>query len=354
LEDEDRPLPAGGIDSSQLAKLATELEILLRAGSPLGQGLRDAARRWRGPLRPAAEKLALRLDSGLPVDEALRTSPELPPVFRSLVAAGLGTNRAADILHAYASSTRQLLDLRERLARGLMYPTIILIMAYGLSILLIAVVLPEMARMVADVSAAPPWWAASVDHARQTLPIWSWAIPLGIIVAIGLFHLFIGRNMSAIGWWGSLPIARRVLNDIHTSTASRLLAALLDCEVPLPLALSLSAESLARRRARNAVEAIADDLRGGLPTPQAFHRRAGAPPLWRELFARETHPAAIQAGLIHVADALADRARGRAEFLGRVVPVVLIILIGGLTVAAYATAVFAPLIEIWDRMGGQQ
>jgi type II secretory pathway component PulF len=345
-------LPAGVIDSSQLEKLATELEILLRAGSPLGPGLRDAARRWRAPLRPAAERLALRLDAGTPVDEALRTSPELPPVFRSLVAAGLATNRAPDILFAYASSTRQLLDLRERLVRGLMYPTIILIMAYGLSILLISAVLPEMARMVEDVSGAPPSWAYSVELARKTLPIWSWAIPLAVIVIIGLFHVFIGRRMSTIGWWGSLPIARNVLRDIHSSTATRLLAALLDCEVPLPLALSLSAESLSRRRARDAVETIADDLRSGAPTPTAFRKHTGAPPLWRELFVRETRPAPIQTGLAHVADALADRARGRAEFLGRVVPVVLIIVIGGVTVAVYGAAVFGPLIQIWDRMGG--
>jgi type II secretory pathway component PulF len=227
-------------------------------------------------------------------------------------------------------------------------------MAYGLSILLISVVLPEMAGMVADVSDAPPKWAGFVERARQTLPIWSWAIPLAVIVAIALFHVLVGRHLSAIGWWGSLPIARGVLRDIHTSTASRLLAALLDCEVPLPLALSLSAESLSRRRARVGVETISDDLRAGAPTAQAFRNRRGAPPLWRELFVRETRPGPIQTGLTHVADALADRARGRAEFLGRVVPVLLIIVIGGITVTAYGASVFGPLIEIWDKMGGQR
>jgi type II secretory pathway component PulF len=347
-------LPAGVIDSSQLAKLATELEILLRANSPLGPGLRDAASRWRGPLGPAAEQLAMRLDSGMPADEALRTSEELPPVFRSLVAAGLTSHRAADILHAYAVSTRQLLDLRERLARGLMYPIILLIMAYGLSILLVRLVLPEMAAMVSELSDSPPRWSRAVEVARETLPIWSWAIPVGVVVLVMLFHFLVGRRMSAIGLWGWLPVARRVLTDIHTSTASRLLAALLECEVPLPLALSLSGESLSRRRARAAVESIAEDIRKGSPPAQAFHDRPGAPPLWRELFSREHRPEPIRTGLTYVAESLADRARGRAEFLGRIVPVMLVMVVGGATVAAYGTAVFAPLIQIWDRMGGQR
>jgi type II secretory pathway component PulF len=347
-------LPERVIDSKQLVKLATELEILVRADSPLGPGLRDAATRWRGPLRPAAETMALRLDSGVPVDEVLRSSRELPPVFRSLVAAGLSTNRAADILQAYSSSTRQLLDLRERLVRGLMYPTIILTMAYGLSILLIGVVLPEMADMVSDIAKAPPWWARPVMLARETLPVWSWAIPASILVLFLLFHLIVGRRMSSLGWWGSLPIARDVLTDVYTSTASRLLAALLDCDVPLPLALSLSAESLTTRRARGAIDAISEEVRKGAPVSQAFRNGRGAPPLWRELFGRETSPGSIRSGLMHIAEALSDRARGRAEALGRAVPIVLIILIGGATVAGYGTAVFGPLIQIWDGIGAQE
>jgi len=350
----DGDLSVEVIPATQLTQLATELEILLRANSPLGAGLRDASRRWRGPLGPAAVRLADRLNSGVPADEALRSSEELPPVFRSLAAASLGTHRAADILQAYATSNRQLLDLRERLARGMMYPTIIVVLAYLMSLVLISTVLPQMGEMMSGLTRKPPSWAALVERARQTLPIWSWALPLGIVVLASLFHVLIGRRMSVVGWWGALPIARNVLTDIYTSTASRLLAALLDCGVPLPLALSLTAESLSSRRAQAAVKAIADEIRSGVPASRAFHDRSGAPPLWRALFARDSEPGAIHAGLDHIADVLAERARAQSAFLGQVVPVVLIVVIGGLTVTAYAGAVFGPLIEIWDQLGGPQ
>ncbi|QDT56258.1 Type II secretion system protein F [Caulifigura coniformis] len=341
------------IDSAQLTRLATELEILLRANSPLGPGLRDASNRWRGALRPAAEKLAERLDAGMPVDEALRTAGELPPVFRSLAAAGMTTDRAADVLRAYSTSTRQLLDLRERLLRGLMYPAIILILTYGLTILLIHSVLPQMASMVGEFSRVPPRWVHFVEKANATLPVWSWAIPLGLLVASWLVHFLFGRHRSAIGIWGSFPFVRSVLSDIHSSTASSLLAALLDCEVPLPLALSLAGESLTSRRAQAAVNAIADDLRKGVPAQHAFRERAGAPPLWRALFVREREAGPLRAGLRHIAEVLALRARSRADVLGRVIPVLLIIAVGGLTVGAYGTVVFGPLVELWERIGAQ-
>lgn len=345
-------LPAGVIEPGQLTKLASELEVLLRTGSPLGPGLRDASRRWRGSLRPAAEKLAFRLDSGVPVDEALRSSPELPPIFRSLAAAGLATNRAADVLEAYSSSTRQLLSLRERLLRGLMYPAIVVIMAYALFILLASAVLPQMAEIVSDFSEAPPWWVGTIEQVRVSLPIWSWAIPLGVIAVWSLSKLVFGRGAGVVGWWGILPGVHGTLTDIHTATASQLLAALLECDVPLPLALSLASESLESNRTRAAVQAVADDVRLGIPSTHAFRTQAGAPPLWRALFAREAEPAAIQGGLMHVAEILSERARNRADLIGRILPLVLVVVIGGVTVFGYATIVFGPLIAIWNRVGG--
>ena len=159
-------------------------------------------------------------------------------------------------------------------------------------------------------------------------------------------------NEDSVGWWDALPLVRRTLTDIHTSTASRLLAALLECEVPLPLALSLAAESLSTWRSRTGVEAIADEVRRGVPATKAFRETPGAPPLWRALFARETEPAAIQGGLMHVSEVLAERARNRADVIGRVIPLVLLVVLGGTTVVGYAVMVFGPLLTVWSRLGG--
>lgn len=347
-------MPAGVIDASQLTKLASELEVLLRAGSPLGPGLLEAAPRWRGPLGPAAEKLALRLQSGVPVDEALRTASELPPVFRALAATGLSTNRAADVLEAYSRTTAQMLTLREKLLRGLMYPAIVVLMAYGLSILVVLILLPQMAELVRSMTQSSPWWAGIVDRLRETLPVWSWAVPLAVILIWGLGLLLLPADRSGVGWWGTIPLVRRTLNDIHCATASQLLAALIECEVPLPLALSLVFESLASKRNQAAISTIADRVQNGEPAATAFREGTGAPPLWRELFARETESDRIRGGLLNVADVLGERARNRADLIGRTIPLVLIAVIGGGTVIAYATIVFGPLMQIWDRLGGAQ
>ncbi len=331
--------------------LATELEALLRAGTPLGSGLRTASARWSGRLRSSADALSRRLDAGVSVDEALRTSPELPPFFRSLAAAGLTTGRAADVLAAYSSSTRHLLWLREQLLRGLMYPAIVVVLGYVLFVILVRTLLPQIAEMVTDFAQAPPRWVGLVERLEATLAIWSWGVPLGVVVLWMLLRLILVGPGSPVGLWGVLPVIRKTLSDIHTASASQLLAALLESEVPLPLALSLAGESLATDRSRRAVEQVADRVRQGVPASQSFREGDGAPPLWRELFARESNPRAIEAGLLQVKDVLSDRARFRAEIVGRVVPVALILVLGTSVVVGYAVVVFGPLVSLWERLG---
>ncbi len=344
-------MPAGAIEPVQLTQLAAELEVLLRRGAPLGSGLLHASGNLNRRLGPAVERLAIRLESGVPVDEALRTSPDLPPVFRSLAAASLGTNRGADILKAWSDSTRQLHLLRETLVRGLMYPAIIVILTYGLFVLVVRDLLPQLASIVAEFSDSPPWWTELVDWLRATLPIWSWAVPVAVIVLWLLVQAIFGRGQAA-GWWGRLPFVQRTVRDLQTSTASRLLGALLECETPLPLALSLASESLATPAARDAVNAVADDLRQGIPADAAFRSRTGAPPLWRALFVRDSAPAAVRSGLNHVAEVLAERAQFRMDVLGRAIPIMMVVGLGGAAVFGYGVTVFGPLISVWNRIGG--
>jgi type II secretory pathway component PulF len=344
----------GAIQPGQLVQLASELELLLRAGAPLGQGLMKASNRWSGRLGPSAERLAMRIEAGAPPEAAVLEATELPLVFRSLVAAGLNTRRGADILAAYSASTRELLQLRSLLARGLIYPAIVVASGYGLLILLVTILLPQIAALSSGFSNSPPWWAGLAERLRETVHVWSWLVPTTMLAAWVLLRLIVGRGPGALGWLGVLPVVRGALRDVHTGMASQLLASLLECEVPLPTALSLASEHLRPEGARRAVRVVADRVRAGTPVDVAFREARGAPVLWRALFARETSPAAIRTGLVQVKDVLVQRARARADVLSRLVPVLLLVVIGGGTVAVYAAMLFGPLITLWSRLGGVQ
>jgi hypothetical protein len=91
----------------------------------------------------------------------------------------------------------------------------------------------------------------------------------------------------------------------------------------------------------------------GTPASNAILENSDLPPLWRSLFLSSGGSTAeLAAGLGQVADVYSYRASSRAEFLARVVPVVLVCVIGGGITFLYANALFIPLAELWRRLGG--
>jgi type II secretory pathway component PulF len=331
--------------------LADELRAMVRAGMPLPGGLRDAALGWNGKLSQSADRLARALESGIPLAQALENSPEIPAEFRALVAGGLASGQIVDVLEAYSESARKLLDLRESLVRGAMYPFIIAVTGFVLLIGLLIGLLPMLQRTFEMFSLQPPGWFAIAASLRETVSWWSWQAPLGLGLAALAAWFFLGRGIA--GWLGRLPLTARIVDDYQLATASELMAMLLKAQVPLPAALTLTGDTLNSARLRRSVNDAARASREGSPVSNAILENSALPPLWRSLFLSSGgSPLELANGLGRIAEVYSYRAASRAEFLARVVPVLLVCVIGGGVTFLYANALFMPLAELWRRLGG--
>jgi type II secretory pathway component PulF len=155
------------------------------------------------------------------------------------------------------------------------------------------------------------------------------------------------------GWLSRLPLTARIVNDYQLATASELLAMLLKAEIPLPAALTLTGNTLNSERLRCSVNDAARAAQQGSPASSAILEDSRLPPLWRSLFLSSGgHASELASGLSQVAEVYSYRAASRAEFLARVVPVLLVCVIGGGVTFLYANALFMPLAELWRRLGG--
>src|SRR5690606_25642724 len=81
--------------------------------------------------------------SGRRLDEAL-ADPALnvPPVYRAVVAAGLRSGRLPVALESLAESARHVHQLRSTVVLAMIYPLLLVTVAYSLLVLLLTVVLP--------------------------------------------------------------------------------------------------------------------------------------------------------------------------------------------------------------------
>jgi type II secretory pathway component PulF len=124
-----------------------QLAGMLKSGIPLEPALRQmCATMRRGQFRAQIEALEADLSRGLPLDEAL-AGRQLPDFYKQIVRVGVKSNNLPAILTLLADYYQKAHVLWTRLKTLLLYPLIVLVCCFGLSVLLLGIIGPLSANL---------------------------------------------------------------------------------------------------------------------------------------------------------------------------------------------------------------
>ncbi len=342
---------ASSISLEELVALNDEMAALVRAGVPLEKGLRDLGEDLPGRLGQLAQRVAQRMERGEPLGDVVAREPRsFPPVYRAVVEAGIRSGRLAVALESLAGTARRLVEARQIVLAGLLYPLLVLVVTWGLFVLFVVKVAPAFAQAFPEVPAASRgflrWLAGWGDS------VWSWgpAVPAVVLVLAFAWMLASARATSAepplagllFGW---LPWTRRMIHAFRIAMFSEVLALLVENRVPLPEALVLAAEAVGSRRliegARKTALAI---QRGNVSMGSAVS--PAWPPLFDWLLATGQDHGTLLPTLRQSASIYHHRAQEAAEAARLLVPLVLAVGIGGTVTMGYALVVFGSWMAI--------
>src|SRR5688500_16429760 len=131
------------VSLEQLIAVNDEVAALVRSGVPLELGLRQAAGDLPGRLRRISSDLAAALNRGDSLPEALdRCGHQFPPVYRAIVEAGLRGRNLPRALEAVTGFAKSSLELRRQLSLALVYPLIVIGVAYALFVAFLVYIEP--------------------------------------------------------------------------------------------------------------------------------------------------------------------------------------------------------------------
>ncbi|MFM8224140.1 MAG: type II secretion system F family protein, partial [Planctomycetaceae bacterium] len=123
------------LSTADLLAFNDELSALVAAGLPLPQGLAGLARR-RGALGLLAGRLQTRLAQGESLTAALQhEGPAIPAEYAAVVRAGERAGRLPVALDSLATLGSEMLQLRRMLGNALRPMVLVLLVAYGLTLL---------------------------------------------------------------------------------------------------------------------------------------------------------------------------------------------------------------------------
>jgi type II secretory pathway component PulF len=343
---------AGAVTLDQLIALSDEMAALVRAGVPLDRGLVAAGRDLRGRAGRLAARLGERLERGEGLAEALEgDGASVPPFYRAVIEAGLRSGRLSKALEGLASYARSFAETRRAIGLALLYPMLVLLLAYGLFLMFSVWVAPRLIESFAMFRfGVPRLLGATVwlgDHPRYWAPVVPAALA-GLVVA----WVMSGRASALrpgrlTGLIRLVPGMRSVLDLAQTADFADLMALMIEHDVPLEQALGLAAEATGSPRLRASAEAVAGRLRGGDPDGEAVAGPGGLPPMLSWVIATAGARGPLAPALRHAAATYRNRAARRAEALQALLPSVLLCAVGAEAGIIYVGAVFTPVIALW-------
>ncbi|HXB23560.1 MAG TPA: type II secretion system F family protein [Gemmatimonadaceae bacterium] len=235
------------LSSGELALGLRLLGSLLEAGLPVARALAAFTDVAPDGWRPALSGLAAGVREGQSLGATLATCPiDIPPVVIGMVQAGeAGSGLAAAVLRA-ADLMESAAATRAAIRGALVYPTVLTVAGSASLALLVGVVLPRFAKVLADLGAPlPPTTRIVLDLAALAR---AGAVPGAVALVVGLaaWHAWVGTANGRVRrdtWLLTLPLIGTIRRAAGTARVGAAVASLLDSGVPIAPALLAGARA---------------------------------------------------------------------------------------------------------------
>lgn len=337
--------PKSAISLDELIALNDEIKSLVRAGVPLGRGLRSLGGDLPGRLGRLTQDLSQRLEQGQGLVEALDSHGSgFPRIYAAIVAAGIRSGRLPSALEGLAAAARQAADLRRLMIVSLVYPVLVFYVATNLFWFTATKTAPVVANVSEMLGVDQPAWYQTIMRVTDIGPnflayIW------GVLIVLGILWLYFTARASSIGSRGmrGIPTVAKLLHAGRMATFADVLAMMIDHDVPLDEAVVLSAEASGDRILMQASTGLAERIRGGgarieLPT--------GFPPLLAWMITSGAGQQELAKSLRQSANSYRRRARYFGRWLTVVLPIALSAGVGGAVAFGYTMIVMAPFYHL--------
>ena len=228
----------------EVADVTSQLGLMVDTGINLSVALQGIAEQAKNPtLKQAIESLKASVDSGEDFSSALARFPRLfDETYVSLVRASEATGSLGEMLDRIATYMRKEAETWSKVRAALAYPAIMLVMATGVTIFLIAFIFPKFAPLFERKGVHLPRPTIILMAVSDTFTnYWYfWIMALAAVVGALIASKMTEAGRQASDWLRiHLPIVGTVQRKVIVGRSLRTLGTMLSGGVPLLDALQL-------------------------------------------------------------------------------------------------------------------
>ncbi|EJL6505686.1 type II secretion system F family protein [Vibrio cholerae] len=344
------------VKSKDITILTRQLATMLTTGVPIVQALKLVGDNHRkAEMKSILAQITKSVEAGTPLSKAMRTaSAHFDTLYVDLVETGEMSGNLPEVFERLATYREKSEQLRAKVIKALIYPSMVVLVALGVSYLMLTIVIPEFESMFKGFGAELPWFTQQVlklSHWVQAYSLWAF-----IAIAAAIFGLkALRKNSFQIRLKTSrlglkFPIIGDVLAKASIAKFSRTLATSFAAGIPILASLKTTAKTSGNVHFETAINEVYRDTAAGMPMYIAMRNTEAFPEMVLQMVMIGEESGQLDDMLNKVATIYEFEVDNTVDNLGKILEPLIIVFLGTV-VGGLVVAMYLPIFNLMSVLG---
>ncbi len=338
------------VKAAELIFFASQLSLMLEIGTPLSKALAALAEQTENEtFREIILAVRQEIEEGRQLSDAMRQHPLVfNHVIISMVQAGESGGFLKDILDRIVEMQEKRLAVTTQIKTALTYPAFLCVIGFLVVVFVMVGVLPKFTAFFAGKESILPFHTRFLMAMSGSMRAYWWIYVLictGLAVSLTLFKES-KQGKTFIDWFFvRSPLIARLCNKIYTCELLRILGHLMESQVPLLDALTVTRGTVRNQDFRRFVDRIKEHVKQGGKFSKTFADYPYILPSVREMVATGEEAGNLSRVMLRLAKFYDGEVERDLKKLGSMIePIALIVL--GVVVGLIVSAVILPMFKL--------
>ncbi|WP_372377300.1 type II secretion system F family protein [Vibrio natriegens] len=344
------------VKGKDITVFTRQISTMLITGVPLVQALKLVSNNHKkAEMKSILMSVTRAVEAGTPMSKAMRTaSAHFDALYTDLISTGELSGNLAEVFERLATYREKSEELRAKVIKALIYPAMVMLVALGVSYLMLTQVIPEFEKMFSGFGADLPWFT------RQVLDLSAWMQNWGSFIALGTLSLIISARIlvkrsdsfrlmmdRAIL---KIPVLGAVLSKAAIAKFSRTLATSFSAGIPILTSLKTTSKTSGNLHYQLAVEEVYRDTAAGMPMYVAMRNCDVFPELVLQMVMIGEESGRLDDMLNKVATIYEFEVDNTVDNLSKILEPLIIVFLG-VVVGGLVTAMYLPIFNLMSVLG---
>jgi type IV pilus assembly protein PilC len=348
-------LAARSITRRDLITFCFDLEQITKSGIPLIEGLRDLRESTDNPrFREILSSVVEDIEGGKMLSQGLAAFPQdFGAVFVSLVKAGEQSGRMTEVFESLGNALKWQDELVSQTRRLLIYPTMVLIVVFGVIMFLLLYLVPQVVTLLKSLGMQLPL-QTRVLIAVSGFAAQYWYIVITFpFIAAGILTYIVRTSPKGLYYFDyvklHMPVIGPILQKIIMARFANFFALMYQSGITILDAIKTSEEIVGNRVIAEGLQRAGQQINAGESMSETFHNLGLFPPLVIRMMRVGENTGALDTALLNISYFYSRDVREAVDkALKLLEPTMTLVL--GLILALILYSVLTPIYEIIGKI----